>query len=314
MLAGDARTAAAIRISSGDVRVDGILDEPIWSEHPDIGAFVQVEPFPGQPPTEPTRVWVAYDSDTLFLAVHCYDSSPQRILATQMSRDARLFGDDNFEFLLDTFGDGRGAYYFQTNPLGAMVDGRISENSFPNTNWDGIWMVKAAIVDDGWTAEFEIPFKTLGFRPNLDTWGFNAGRRLARVREESRWASASLDIRFNQVSMAGQITGLEGMSQGIGLDIKPYGLIGYNRDMEAEKRTHILRDGGADIQYRITANLVSSTTFNTDFAETEVDTRQVNLTRFDVFFPEKRAFFLEDAGIFDFGLTGSGRGFRMRAR
>jgi len=306
--AGEARKTTAIRVEGEDIRVDGILDEPVWREHPGIGEFVQVEPRQGEPPTESTLIRLVYDEDALYIGVYCYDSSPKTILATQMSRDSRLRSDDNIEILLDTFHDRRNAYFFQTNPNGAMVDGRITESSRPNVNWDGIWQVKVAIVEDGWTAEFEIPFKTLAFRPGDNSWGFNAGRELARIREETRWASPSLDIRFNQVAMAGSIEGLEGLSQGVGLDIKPYGLVGYNRDVEAEDQSRILADAGVDVFYRATNNLMSSTTINTDFAETEVDTRQVNMTRFSLFFPEKRAFFLEDAGIFQFGIQGSGGG------
>ena len=310
---GDAREAAAHPVQSDDIRIDGILDEPVWREHPSIGEFVQVEPQEGAPPTEPTQIRLLYDEDTLYIGIFCHDSSPETILATKMSRDARLFSDDNIEILLDTFHDGRNAYFFQTNPNGAMVDGRITENSFPNIEWDGIWLVRAAVVDDGWTAEFAIPFKTLAFRPGDNSWGFNASRRLARIREESRWASASLDIRFTQVSRAGSIEGLQGLSQGAGLDIKPYGLLGYTRDAEAQDQSRILANAGVDIFYRVTNNLISSTTVNTDFAETEVDTRQVNLTRFSLFFPEKRAFFLEDAGVFEFGILDGGGGGRRRA-
>jgi len=304
--AGDARRADAVRVQE-NIRVDGVLDEAVWQQAPTIGDFVQSEPNPGQPPSEQTEVRVAYTDSALFIAVYSKDSEPGRILATEMARDGALYNDDNIQILIDTFDDGRNAYYFQTNPLGALVDGRITENRTEDINWDGIWMVRSRIVDDGWIAEFEIPFKTLAFQANGSTWGFNIERYIGRSRESSRWASPSLDVRFNQVAMAGAIGNLEGMSQGVGLDVKPFGLVGYARDIDAEDRHEFLRDGGADIFYRITTNLTSSTTFNTDFAETEADTRQVNLTRFSLFFPEKRAFFLEDAGVFDFGITNSSR-------
>ena len=307
LYAGDARRTTVYHMQDEEtIQLDGILDERIWREQPTIGGFIQAEPRSGEDPSEQTEVRVAYDENALYIAVHCFDSSPEKILAREMSRDARMFYDDNIQILIDTFDDGRNAYYFQTNALGALVDGRITESSRPDTNWDGIWNVQARVVEDGWTAEFEIPFKTLSFQPGNSTWGFNVERQLARMRERSRWASPSLDFRINQVSMAGAIDGFEGLSQGIGLDIKPYGLIGFARDIEADDRTTIPADAGVDIFFRVTSNLVSSTTINTDFAETEVDTRQVNLTRFSLFFPEKRAFFLEDAGIFSFGLTGGG--------
>jgi len=193
-----------------------------------------------------------------------------------------------------------------TNPVGVLVDGRITENRYPDMSWDGIWDVKTRVDDRGWSAEIEIPFKTLAFNPNVNTWGFNISRHLARLREESRWSSPSLDIRFSQAAMAGAVAGLENLSQGAGLDMKPYALGGFNRDMTRPDKRKGLADAGVDLFYRVTANLVSSTTFNTDFAETEVDTRQVNLTRFPLFFPERRAFFLEDAGVFQFGLSDGG--------
>ncbi len=295
------------------IRIDGILNEAVWREGPTIGELVQTEPRPGEPPSEPTEIRLSFDQQALYIAVYCLDSLPEALVAKQMSRDARLFSDDNIEILIDTFHDRRNAYFFSTNPIGAMVDGRITENRREDTNWDGIWNVETRVVDDGWIAEFEIPFKTLAFHPNNDIWGFNVSRQLGRLRESSRWASPSLDIEFTQVSMAGAIDGLFDMTQGIGLDIKPYGLVGFSRDIEGAGRTRVPADVGGDVFYRVTANLMSSTTFNTDFAETEVDTRQVNLTRFSLFFPEKRTFFLEDAGIFEFGISGRGGGFRRRA-
>ncbi len=319
-VAGDARLAPAYQIKS-PVKVDGVLDEAVWRENEPIGDFVQVEPRPGEPPSEATKVWVAYTGSTLYVALRCEDREPSRLIATEMLRDSFIQTDDNVELLLDTFHDQRNAYYFATNPLGVMVDGRVAENRMASREWDGIWMVKTRVDGQGWTAEFEIPFKTLGFNGASDSWGFNVSRFIGRRREFSRWASPSLDVRFWQVSRAGAITGLQGMTQGIGLDIKTYGIGGFTRDLEVSSATTGARDAGADIFYRITPNLVSSTTFNTDFAETEADARQVNLTRFSLFFPERRTFFLEDAGIFDFagGVSysgtrgGGGGGMRRRS-
>ncbi len=302
LIAGNARHTTVHRLT-GAIKVDGLLNDPAWLDMPTIGSLVQAEPDSGAAPTEQTEVRVGFDSDALYIAVRCLDNQADDILATHMSRDARLFSDDSVAILLDTFNDGRNAFFFQTNPLGALVDGRITENGREDTNWDGIWNVRARMHDDGWTAEFQIPFKTLSFQPGGGAWGFNVERQVARLRERERWASPSLDVQFFQVASAGAIDGLEGLSQGVGLDIKPYALGGYARDIEADKKSRILRNGGLDVFYRITSNLTSSTTVNTDFAETEVDARQVNLTRFDVFFPEKRAFFLEDAGIFSFGIV-----------
>jgi hypothetical protein len=191
------------------------------------------------------------------------------------------------------------------NPAGAMTDGLIVGNRLSGVSWDGIWDAATRIGRDEWTLELEIPFKTLSFDPHITTWGFNIERTITRVTEESRWAGSTLDSLIHAVSRAGDIEGLEGLSQGIGLDVKPYGLFGVNRDISRPDEVKPVRDVGADVFYRVTSNLLSSTTVNTDFAETEVDTRQVNLTRFSLLYPEKRAFFLENAGVFQFGLPGT---------
>ncbi len=294
------KNEAVVRKLSGDIQVDGILNEADWQKEPSIANLTQVEPYSGEEPTEATKIWLAYNKDFLYIAVRCEDSRPGQIVATEMKRDAMLMENDNIEIILDTFHDHRNAYFFSTNPAGAMVDGRISENQFAALEWDGIWNVRTQMDAEGWSAEFEIPFKTIGFNPNLSEWGFNISRYLARNREGSRWASPSLDVRTHHVVEAGQITGFENISQGLGLDIKPYGITGFTRDIYQPDVWKAEYDGGGDIFYRITSNLISSTTINTDFAETEVDTRQINLTRFPLFFPEKRSFFLEDAGTFEF--------------
>lgn len=300
---------AIVRELSEEIKVDGVLDEPSWKELPSIESLTQVEPHPFEPPTERTKVWIAYDKDALYIAVLCEDRNPDQIVATQMGRDAMLGDNDSIEILIDTYHDLRNAYYFSTNAVGALVDGRISENQFPSIDWDGIWNVRTHNDDYGWSAEFQIPFKTIGFNPAISEWGFNISRYLTRNREMSRWASPSLDVEMFHVERAGTISGIDAPSQGIGLDIRLYGISGFNRElndptsMNEDYYTDMDYDGGIDIFYRITSNLVSITTINTDFAETEVDARQVNLTRFPLFFPEKRAFFLEDAGIFEFAKT-----------
>lgn len=293
------REVTASRLSS-EIRLDGLLNEPVWQSAQPIGELVQREPRSGQPPSEPTEVRVAYDQDHLYIAIRCFDSEPRRLRSTQMRRDSVLQDDDHVQILLDTHYDRRNAYYFSTNPAGVLVDGTIADNNSANLNWDGMWMVRTRIDELGWTAEFEIPFKTLAFDPNARSWGFNVSRRIARLREESRWMSFNLDSEFFLVARAGDIHGLEGLRQGIGLDVKPFGLTGYSRDVNRPDRHELARDAGLDIFYRISSNLVSSTSLNTDFAETEVDTRQINLTRFPVLFPERRTFFLEDSGIFEF--------------
>ena len=305
--AGDVPRVVARRLE-GEIQVDGSLNEAAWRTAPDIAGFVQVEPRSGEAPTEATNVWIVYSRDALYIAVRCQDANPGEIVATDMRRDASVEENDNIQLVLDTYNDHRNAYYFATNAAGALVDGRITENREPATEWDGIWLVRTRIDESGWTAEFQIPFKTIGFDPRLGEWGFNISRHMARGRETSRWASPSLDVSLSQVVRAGNLAGLDGLSQGVGLDIKPYGITGVTRDITTSRKWDGMADAGGEIFYRITSNLISSTTINTDFAETEVDARQVNLTRFPLFFPEKRGFFLEDAGIFDFAQSAEQQG------
>lgn len=311
LCAGAEEAAVVVKPASGKIAIDGVLNEIPWQEAPSAIRFTQVEPRTGERPTDDTRVWLAYTTDSLYIAVRCEDSRPDAIVRTEMRRDAFLMDNDNIEIILDTFHDHRNAYFFSTNPAGALVDGRVTENQEAAFEWDGVWNVRTQIDEQGWTAEFEIPFKTIGFDSNVPEWGFNISRFRARGRETSRWFSPTLDSQIYQAVKAGHITGIENPSQGIGIDLKPYGIIGFTRDIQNRNillpsgqtggdLTEADGSGGLDIFYRMTPNLVSSTTINTDFAETEADARQVNLTRFQLFFPEKRSFFLEDAGIFEF--------------
>lgn len=283
------------------ISIDGILDESEWAAAPSIGEILQREPHPGERPSEQTEVKLLYDHANLYIGVMCYDSEPTRIVATQMARDADLSVDDRIEILIDSFHDRHNAFYFSTNPLGALVDGLLIENRTLNLDWNAIWLVRTHRSDRGWSAEFAIPFKSIGFKAGEGVWGFNFSRTIKRKIEEDRWASPRLDVRFFQVSEAGEIAGFSEIGQGRGLDVRPF---------VASKAIHNVDAGndfnakaGVDIFYNITPSLKWTTTFNTDFAETEVDNRQINLTRFPLFFPEKRAFFLENAGVFAFSNT-----------
>ena len=296
------RSARVVRTVSAIV-LDGFLDEADWQSAPPIGDLRQREPDEGAPATEQTQVRLLYDSENLYVGILCLDSEPDAVIATQMSRDADLSSDDRIEILLDTFRDRRNAFYFATNPAGALVDGLIIENGSLNSEWDAIWNVRARRTSDGWSAEFAIPFKSLGFEQSLDSWGFNVSRSISRKIEEDRWAGARLDVEFVQVSEAGEIQGLTQVEQGAGLDIRPFVSGLWVNDTLAGRST---TDGdlGGDIFYNITPSLRLTGTLNTDFGETEVDDRQINLTRFPLFFPEKRSFFLENVGVFDFGVSG----------
>jgi hypothetical protein len=295
--ASGARRAVIVQTASR-VIVDGVLHEPDWAQATPIGEILQREPKPGDRATERTEVKLLYDHQNLYVGVMCYDSEPGRIIGTQMGRDADLTSDDRIEVLLDTFRDRRNAFYFATNPAGALVDGLIIENGQPSREWDGIWTVRTRRVDGGWSAEFALPFKSLGFHQGEKIWGFNFSRTIQRKLEEDRWAAPRLDVKFYQVSEAGEIDGLDGLEQGRGLDVRPFLAGKWSHDQTGDDT--LTGKGGVDIFYNITPNLKWASTFNTDFAETEVDSRQINLTRFPLFFPEKRAFFLENAGVFNF--------------
>ncbi len=297
--AADEHKRVIVPRATGRITIDGALDEPDWARAAPIGKITQREPRQGARASERTEVRLFCDAHHLYIGVTCFDSEPGRIIGTQMARDSTLTADDSIEILIDTFHDRRNAFYFATNPLGALVDGLIIENNSPNRDWDAVWTVKTRRSDRGWAAEFEIPFKSLGFNRNQNVWGFNFSRTIKRRIEEDRWAGARLDLKFNQVSEAGEVELSGEIEQGRGLDIRPYFAGRWSRDSLAGNDT-VTGKGGGEIFYNITPNLKWTTTFNTDFAETEVDSRQINLTRFSLFFPEKRAFFLENAGAFSF--------------
>ena len=300
---GEPTRTAVVTAVTEPILIDGVLDETAWGSSPKIGALVQRIPTEGAEPSERTEVTLLRDADNLYIGVMCHDSEPHRVLASQMARDASLGPDDSIELLLDTFRDQSNAFYFSTNPNGALVDGLVFANGETNEDWDAIWTVATRRSDQGWSAEFAIPFKSLNFPPEGTVWGFNIGRQIQRKFEEVRWAGARFDTQFFQVSEAGEITGLGGLEQGLSLDIRPF--VAGRWDHRAASDDDSLRGKpGLDLFYNPTPNLKLTATFNTDFGETEVDARQINLTRFSIFFPEKRSFFLQDAGVFNFATTG----------
>lgn len=278
--------------------IDGRLDPEEWRGAVVLEGFGQVEPGEGVPGSEPTRILLMIDADHLYLGLDMEDSDPAGIRASQIVRDAVLDPDDRVEIILDTFHDRRNAYFFQIGPGGSKGDALIGNNgSFFEKSWDGIWEGRSRVHEGGWSAEMAIPAKTLSLQPGLDHWGFNATRHVKRKNEVLQWASPSRQTRLFQVAGAGTLHGMSVLDQGVGLDVVPFVSLGGRRDhpggadaTEAEP--------GLDLRYRVTPSLTASLTVNTDFAETEVDNRVVNLTRFPVFFPEKRDFFLEDSAIF----------------
>ena len=300
--ASDPVRSAVVTAVTSPIAIDGSLDEAAWRQAPTIGELVQRIPVAGGAPTERTEVRLLYDEDNLYIGVMCHDTEPDRVLASQMARDASLNADDRLAIVLDTFRDQSNAFHFATNPAGAMVDGLVFANGETNDDWDGIWIVRTARTGAGWSAEFAIPFKTLSFPAGETVWGFNISRTIQRKLEENRWTGARFQTQFFQISEAGRITNLEDLQQGVGLDIRPFMARLWPRPDTGGDT--VVGKPGVDLFYNITPSLKLSFTANTDFGETEVDARQINLTRFSIFFPEKRTFFLQDAGVFNFATTG----------
>jgi hypothetical protein len=291
------RPTARATPTSAAIKVNGQLDEPAWAAAVPIGRLMQREPEENVAATEETDIRVLYTPSTLYFGILCRDRTPKAIVSTRLTRDADIESDDAVMVVLDPFFDQRNGFFFAVNPAGARVDGQISNNSeHLSTDWDGIWEASSRVTADGWVAEIAIPFKTLRFKPGQTVWGLNVERMIKRRNESDRWATPLRDSWVTNLSQAGRLEGIEGINQGRGLDIRPYvsgGEEGSDGKLQA----------GIDVFKNLTPNLNASVTVNTDFAETEADTRQVNLTRFPLFFPEKRAFFLEGAGVFDIAAT-----------
>ncbi len=293
-----------VTTTSEKITIDGILDETIWSVAPKIGDLIQRQPDTGEAPSERTEVILLRDADNLYIGVTAYDSEPDKVISTQMERDGNIWSDDYIQFMLDTFHDKRNAYYFGTNPAGALVEGLLLPHAqIVNTNWDAIWDLRAKRTDEGWTVEIALPFKSLSFPDGQSVWGFNFLRHIYRKQEEDRWTGARLETNFYQMSEAGEITNMTGLNQGIGLDARPFVASSWLHNKDTGKDEFDF-EPGLDVFYNITPSLRFTGTINTDFGETDVDARQINLTRFSLFFPEKRSFFLEDVGVFEFASTG----------
>jgi len=284
--------------------IDGHIGESEWLKAAVVDSFTQREPNTGDPVSEQTIFYICYDADNLYIAARCYDD-PGLIAAQQLERDANLSNDDKIVIILDTFLDRRNAYWFQVNALGCIGDATLSQNGAAlNKEWDGLWVGKSGIHEAGWDVEMKIPFKSLAFNPDNDSWGLKLEREIQRKSEKSYWPIANVNSYKFQVSDAGLMTGLRGITQGVGLDIRPYGLAGI--DQKKTEKNKFNADVGLDVFYQITPAIKSALTINTDFAQTEVDDKQINLTRFPLFFPEKRDFFLDGASYFQFGREGDG--------
>jgi hypothetical protein len=300
-------TLRAVRLE-GPLTLDGRLEERVYRDVPSIEGFVQQEPHEGTPATERTEVWVLYDGSSVYVSARLWDSRPDRMIANEMRRDNRgIFNNENFAVILDTFYDRRNGFLFQTNPLGAIWDGQVTDEQRTNSDWNTVWGVKASTDAEGWTIEMAIPFKSLRYREGeAQIWGINF-RRIVKWKNE--WVHLTpVPAQFTRegiqkLSYAGTLVGIETPESSMSLELKPYATGALITDLEAEPAisNDLDADVGVDLKYGVTKSLTFDFTYNTDFAQVEDDETQVNLTRFDLFFPEKRDFFLEGQGIFSFG-------------
>ena len=293
--------------------IDGVLDESVYTTVPSISDFIQTEPIEGSPASEKTEVWVFFDDEHIYVVGRCWETRPERLVANEMRRDNfGIVRNDNFAWSFDTFFDKRNGVIFEVNPIGGRLDGQVTDESQVNTDWNPIWDVQTSLFDGGWVVEAAIPFKSLRYRPGRDqTWGLQVRRR-SRWRNEISYLTA-IPASFGgrghfQVSLAATLGGLEVPSGSRNLEIKPYAISDLTSDANADPviSNNFGADVGVDVKYGLTQNLTADLTVNTDFAQVEADEQQINLTRFSLFFPEKREFFLENQGLFAFGGASTG--------
>ena len=306
-------TVRAVRLSA-PLRVDGTLDEEIYRTVTPISDFVQNDPQNGTPATEKTEVWLSFDNDNIYVSARMSESQPERMIVNEMRRDSfALVQNENFQFVFDTFHDRRNAISLQFNPIGGRMDGQVTNGRQVNLDWNPIWRLEVRRHPDGsWTAEAAVPFKSLRFQPGVaQVWGFQA-RRISRWKNESSYLTRLPDGTgingHTRVADFATMVGLEVPSGSRPLDLKPYVTSNLSTDLGASPRVRnrFGKDFGFDAKYALTQNLTADFTYNTDFAQVEADEQQVNLSRFSLFFPEKREFFLENQGLFQFAASNTG--------
>jgi hypothetical protein len=310
---GEGRTTIrAVRVDA-PLRIDGTFDEPLYENVPAMSDFVQVEPDLGAPATEKTEVWIAFDGDNVYLSFRCWDTYPERRVATEMRRDGNnlYFGNDVISIFVDTFYDRRNGFGITMNSIGGRNDGQLVNGQY-NADWNPVWEMANGSFDGGWTLEVALPFKSLRYGPGTaQLWGFNA-LRTVRWRNELSVLIPVPPLRgmnsVQQAQFAATIVGIEAPPASNNLEIKPYAVSSMTTDARGGPTALTSTDGdiGLDVKYSPTQNLVADFTYNTDFAQVEADEQQVNLTRFSLFFPEKREFFLENRDTFAFGGVGTG--------
>ena len=296
---------------------DGKLDDSVYEQTPGFGGMLQVAPRYGQASTERTDIWLMFDDRNIYVAARLYDSAPpERWIANELRRDTnQMRNNDHFGVGFDTFYDRRSGFMFYANPLGGFADYSVIDEGQPNTDWNPVWDVRTGRFEGGWTVEMQIPFKSLRYTSGSgQVWGVQFRRSLRHKNEWTYWTPVPQNMAgpmaLNRVSNYGTVVGLDLPPAGRNIEIKPYALGRMSTDRVALPPTSNDRDGdvGGDLKYGLTANLTADLTVNTDFAQVEIDEQQVNLTRFNLFLPEKREFFLEGRGLFDFGRGGSGSG------
>src|SRR5262245_8136245 len=281
--------------------LDGRLDEPEWADAPSIADLVQFEPDEGVPPANRTEFKVLASPTGLVIGFRCLEDTA-KIVAFSKARDVELDEEDHVLIVLDTFGDERSGFVFAVNALGSRFDGLItSSGDDVNSSWDALWEAAVARDATGWSGEIRIPIQSLNFKQGLTRWGLNVERRFQNAQESSRSSGPKRDFEIFQMIVAGYLTDLPAFDQGMGLTVRP-ALVGRYFMPDPGEDREFEFDPGLDVTQKLGTNLVGNLTVNTDFAETEVDQRQTNLSRFDILFPEKRSFFLEGADIFEFGL------------
>jgi Domain of unknown function (DUF5916) len=305
-VAPDDVTVRAVRLAA-PLTLDGKLEEPVYATVAPLTDFIQQEPREGELATERTEAWILFDETSLYVAARCWDSQPEREVANELRRDnGNILGNENVTFVIDTLHDRRNGYLFQTNPLGALRDMTVTDDQ-QNPAWNGIWYVKAARFEHGWTVEVAIPFKSLRYRSGgSQTWGINL-RRLVKWKNEFSYLSlvpAALGTGgVSRMASAATLVGLETPAASKNIELKPYAVTSAttNRAADLPYDNRLSANAGLDVKYGLTRSLIVDATYRTDFAQVEEDLQQVNLTRFSLFFPEKRDFFIEGQGIFDFG-------------
>ncbi len=303
-LAADGEPRPTLRVGpiKGAIEIDGRLSEIDWLNAAAISDLTMIEPVAGGPPTGRTEIKVLASEREIVIGVRCFDPDPSRIVSFTKERDGNFDNEDHLLFVIDPFQDGRSGYVFSVNPGGARADGLVVSNGESvDKSWDSVWEAATERDSEGWSAEIRIPVFSINFAKGLTAWGLNVQRRIQRNQETERWAGASRDTKIYQTTRAGLLTDLPDFSLGHGVSFRPAVVGGFDHPSR-DASTSATGDVSLDMSKRLGPNLTASVTINTDFAETEVDTRQTNLTRFPLFFPEKRAFFLEGSDTFVFGL------------